>query len=115
MPYYVYFYEFYGKQADFTQIIFCSFPLSGDEMFSDSYKMKLIDDVIYEVYGKLVSRSGDDIKLDGANPSAEEADEGTDSTVETGVDIVLNSRLAETFAFGDKKSFTLYLKDYMKK
>jgi len=88
---------------------------TGDEMFSDSYKMKLVDDVIYEVYGKLVSRTHGDIQLAGSNPSAEEADEGTDSATETGVDIVLNSRLAETFAFGDKKSYTLYLKDYMKK
>lgn len=83
-------------------------------MFSDSYKMRLIDDVIYEVYGKTITRK-DDIRLDGANPSAEEADEGTDANVESGVDIVLNHRLAETYAFGDKKSFTLYLKDYMKK
>jgi len=88
---------------------------TGDEMFSDSYKMKLIDDVIYEVYGKLVQRTEGEIKIDGANPSAEEADEGTDTNVESGVDIVLNSRLCECFAFGDKKSFTLYLKDYMKK
>lgn len=75
----------------------------GDEMFSDSYKMKLVDDVVYEVYGKLVSRAHGDIQIEGFNPSAEEADEGTDSSVETGVDIVLNSRLCETFAFGDKK------------
>lgn len=83
-------------------------------MFSDSYKMKLIDNVIYEVYGKLVSRDGGDIVLAGSNPSAEEADEGTDANVETGVDIVLNSRLVETFAF-DKKGYMQYLKDYMKK
>jgi len=89
--------------------------ITGDEMFSDSYKMKLIDDVIYEVYGKQVSRSHGDIQIEGFNPSAEEADEGTDANVETGVDIVLNHRLVETYAFGDKKSFTLYLKDYMKK
>lgn len=93
---------------------FIFFLFAGDEMFSDSYKMKLIDDVIYEVYGKTITRK-DDIRLDGANPSAEEADEGTDANVESGVDIVLNHRLAETYAFGDKKSFTLYLKDYMKK
>jgi len=87
-----------------------------DEMFSDSYKMKLIDDVLYEVYGKTVTRSDDgNIKIEGFNPSAEEADEGTDTTSTTGVDIVLNSRLVETYAFGDKKSYTLYLKDYMKK
>lgn len=84
-------------------------------MFSDSYKIKLIDNVIYEVYAKVVSRTDGDIKIAGFNPSAEEADEGNDLNVETGVDVVLNHRLAETYAFGDKKSYTLYLKDYMKK
>jgi len=87
---------------------------TGDEIFSDTYKIKLVDEVMYEVYGKLVSRSGEDIKIDGANPSAEDADEGTDLAVESGVDIVLNHRLVETFAF-DKKGYMLYLKDYMKK
>lgn len=89
--------------------------ITGDEMFADTYKMKLVDDVIYEVYGKVVSRSEGDIRIEGFNPSAEEAEEGTDSAVETGVDVVLNHRLQECFAFGDKKGFTLYLKDYMKK
>ncbi|XP_017102307.2 translationally-controlled tumor protein homolog [Drosophila bipectinata] len=89
--------------------------ITGDEMFADTYKMKLVDEVIYEVYGKLITRQGDDIVLAGANASAEEADEGTEITSETGVDVVLNHRLQECFAFGDKKSYTLYLKDYMKK
>ncbi|XP_053969204.1 translationally-controlled tumor protein homolog [Anastrepha ludens] len=89
--------------------------ITGDEMFADTYKMKLVDEVIYEVYGKLVTRSHGEINIEGFNPSAEEADEGTDSAVESGVDVVLNHRLQECFAFGDKKSFTLYLKDYMKK
>ncbi|KAL1124271.1 hypothetical protein AAG570_002041 [Ranatra chinensis] len=88
---------------------------TGDEMFSDSYKMKLVDNVLYEVYAKLITRKHGDIQLDGANPSAEEAGEGTDEAVESGVDVVLNHRLCETFAFGDKKSYTAYLKDYMKK
>nr|CAH7761194.1 unnamed protein product [Callosobruchus chinensis] len=88
---------------------------TGDEMFSDTYKMKLVDEVLYEVYGKLVQRKHGDIQLDGANPSAEEADEGTEDAVESGVDIVLNHRLCETYAFNDKKSYTAYLKDYMKK
>ncbi|XP_023169555.1 translationally-controlled tumor protein homolog [Drosophila hydei] len=88
--------------------------ITNDEMFADTYKIKLVDEVIYEVYGKLVTRSGDQIQLSGANPSAEEADEGTDEAVETGVDVILNHRLVESFAFGDKKSYTLYLKDYMK-
>ncbi|XP_020295340.1 translationally-controlled tumor protein homolog isoform X2 [Pseudomyrmex gracilis] len=62
-----------------------------------------------------VTRKSGDIEIAGFNPSVEEADEGTDEIVESGVDVVLNHRLQETFAFGDKKSYTLYLKDYMKK
>jgi len=88
---------------------------TGDEMFSDTYKIKLQDEVIWEVQGRLVQRKDGEIKLAGSNPSAEEADEGSESGVETGVDIVLNHRLCETFAFGDKKGYTLYLKEYMKK
>lgn len=88
---------------------------SGDEMFSDTYKFKLLDGVLYEVYGKLVTRKLGDVTLDGANPSAEEASEGTEEAVESGVDVVLNHRLMETYAFPDKKSFTLYLKEYMKR
>jgi len=88
---------------------------TGDEMFSDTYKIKLIDQCLYEVTGKLVQRKLGDVQIDGANPSAEEADEGTDDVVESGVDIVLNHRLVESFAFGDKKSYTQYLKEYMKR
>jgi len=55
------------------------------------------------------------VTLDGANPSAEEASEDNDEAVESGVDVVLNHRLMETYAFPDKKSFTLYLKEYMKR
>lgn len=88
---------------------------TGDEMFSDTYKMKLVDNVVYEVYGKLVQRKHGDIEIAGFNPSAEEENEGTDEAVESGVDVVLNHRLQETYAFGDKKSYTSYLKDYMKK
>ena len=36
------------------------------------------------------------MQLDGANASAEEADEGTDSASESGVDLILNHRLVET-------------------
>jgi len=88
---------------------------TGDEMFSDTYKIALKDQVIWEVTGKLVQRRGHEIILGGSNPSAEEADEGTEDGVESGVDIVLNHRLCETFAFGDKKGYTQYLKEYMKK
>merc|ERR1712083_21021 len=87
---------------------------SGDELFSDTYPMKLVDNCMYEVYGKHITRSQDDIQLDGSNASAEEADEGTEGSSESGVDLVLNHRLVET-GFGSKKGYTVYLKDYMKK
>jgi hypothetical protein len=78
----------------------------------------LVRDAQYwSLFSKLqhISRKIGEISLAGSNPSAEEADEGTDETHESGIDIVLNQRLQECYAFGDKKSFTGYLKDYMKK
>lgn len=62
-----------------------------------------------------ISRKLGDVVLDGANPSAEEADEGTEEAEEKGCDIVLAHQLQECFAFGDKKGYTQYLKDYMKR
>merc|ERR1712001_71618 len=86
---------------------------TGDEMFSDTYPMTLVKDCLYEVTGKHISRTQDDIQLAGANASAEEADEGTDVASESGLDVVLNHRLVET-GFGSKKEYTDYLKKYMK-
>jgi len=88
---------------------------TGDEMFTDSYKYKLVDNVVYEVYGKYVSRKIGDVTLDGANPSAEEQDEGTDDATESGIDVILNQRLVEASCFGDKKQYTSYIKEYMKR
>jgi len=86
---------------------------SGDEMFSDTYRMKLEQGVVWEVVGKWETRTQDEVQLEGANASAEEAAEGTDSASTTGIDIVLNHRLTET-SFGAKKDFLVYLKTYMK-
>jgi len=89
---------------------------SGDELFSDTYPMKLVDDCMWEVYGKHETRKEGEIVLEGSNASAEgeDADEGCDSTATSGIDIVLNHRLVET-GFGSKKDYLVYLKDYMKK
>merc|ERR1712008_482681 len=87
---------------------------SGDELFSDTYPMKLVDNCMYKVYGKHITRAADDIQLAGSNASAEEAAEGDESSSQSGVDLVLNHRLVET-GFGSKKDYTIYLKDYMKK
>lgn len=86
--------------------------LTGDEMFTDSSKVKLVDGAIYEVECRHISRKLGDVQLEGSNPSAEELDEGTDETTESGLDLVLNQRLVETsFSKSDYKN---YLKTYTK-
>lgn len=57
-------------------------------------------------------RKQGEINIDGFNPSAEDADEGTDETSESGYDLVLNQRLIET-SFS-KSDFKNYLKTYTK-
>jgi len=86
---------------------------SGDEMFSDTYKITLVKDCVYEVVGKWETRKEGEIQLEGSNASAEEAAEGTEEATMTGVDIVLNHRLTET-SFGKKGDYATYLKGYMK-
>ena len=87
---------------------------TGDELFSDTYKIILKDDVLYEVVGKYETRKEGEVVLAGSNASAEELDEGTEEGCVSGIDIVLNHRLVET-GFGNKKAFTDYLKSYIKK
>uniref|UniRef100_A0A915M1J5 Large ribosomal subunit protein uL10 n=1 Tax=Meloidogyne javanica TaxID=6303 RepID=A0A915M1J5_MELJA len=86
-----------------------------DELSSDSYPMKLVDDLIFEFKGRQVVRKEGDIALAGANPSAEEMDEGTEEHVERGIDFVLNHRLQEMNCYEDQATFKAYIKDFMKK
>ncbi|XP_041857761.1 translationally-controlled tumor protein homolog [Melanotaenia boesemani] len=86
--------------------------ITGDEMFSDIYKIKDTG-VFFEVEGKTITRTdGFDDALISANASAEEAIEANESAVVSGVDIILNHKLQET-GF-DKKGYMAYIKDYMK-
>ncbi|KAI6119302.1 translationally controlled tumor-associated [Pisolithus croceorrhizus] len=77
--------------------------LTQDEMFSDAFPVKLVDDIVYE--------EGVDVDI-GANPSAEEQDEGLDDGT-TQVNNVVHSFRLQPTTF-DKKSFLAYLKSYMK-
>ncbi|XP_065188076.1 translationally-controlled tumor protein homolog [Sycon ciliatum] len=90
--------------------------ISGDELFSDTFPMKLVDDLYYEVEGKTVTESSElDDSLFGGNASAEGADEGAgaDGTVaSTGINVVMSHRLSETVF--TKKSYQLHIKEYMK-
>ncbi|KAJ3739386.1 translationally controlled tumor-associated [Lentinula boryana] len=86
--------------------------ISGDEMFSDAFPLKLIDDIVYEVDCALITvKAGADIDI-GANPSAEDADEALEDGATQVNNIVHSFRLQST-SF-DKKSYLTYLKSYMK-
>ncbi|RXG54381.1 Translationally-controlled tumor protein-like [Armadillidium vulgare] len=82
-------------------------------MFTDTYKFEEVDGAFYRVIGKNITVQEGDIQLDGANPSAEEADEGTESSSQSGVDVVMYMRLQET-GFPGKKDFLLCMKSYLK-
>ncbi|KAM6934349.1 translationally-controlled tumor protein homolog [Xenentodon cancila] len=88
--------------------------ISGDEMFSDVYKVKESENgIFYIVEGKTISRTeGFDDSLISANASAEEASESNESATVSGVDIILNHKLQET-GF-DKKGYLAYIKEYLK-
>ncbi|TFK55919.1 translationally controlled tumor-associated [Heliocybe sulcata] len=86
--------------------------ITDDELFSDAFPMKLVDDIAYEVDCQtIVIKKGADIDI-GANPSAEEQDEGLEDGAETVNNVVHSFRLQQT-SF-DKKSYLTYLKGYMK-
>eukprot|EP00794_Sanderia_malayensis_P011012 gene11012-12175_t len=71
--------------------------ITGDELFSDSYKIEVVDDILYHVYGKFVKESSDDSNINiGANPSAEEEQEGFEANVTTGIDVCLANRLVDS-------------------
>jgi len=92
-------------------LLYCD-VLTEDEMFSDAFPIKLVDDIVYEVDCQLVTvKQGADVDI-GANPSAEDADEGLEEG-STQVNNVVHSFRLQSTTF-DKKSYLTYLKGYMK-
>jgi len=86
--------------------------ITGDEMFSDAFPIKLIGEVAYEVDCALVTFKPGQVDI-GANPSAEEAEDGIEDGTTTVNNLVFSSRLQRT-TFINKKSYTTYLKGYLK-
>ena len=89
--------------------------LTGDELLSDSFPYKEIENgILWEVEGKWVTVGAVDVNI-GANPSAEEGgeDEGVDDSTQKVVDIVDTFRLQEQPTY-DKKGFIAYIKKYIK-
>ncbi|XP_003382650.1 PREDICTED: translationally-controlled tumor protein homolog [Amphimedon queenslandica] len=89
---------------------------TGAELFSDTYKMKVVDDIFYEVEGKMTTESGGGIDdaLIGGNASAEDGAEELEETSVSGCNIVLANKLEET-SFSSKKDYQLAVKGYLKK
>ncbi|PON80370.1 Translationally controlled tumor protein [Parasponia andersonii] len=89
--------------------------LTGDELLSDSFPYKEIQNgILWEVEGKWVVHGAVEVDI-GANPSADgaDADEGVDDQAVKVVDIVDTFRLQEQPAF-DKKQFVTFMKRYIK-
>lgn len=81
-------------------------------MFSDAFPLKEIDDVAFEVDCATIKiKKGADVDI-GANPSAEEAEEGAEDGEEMVNNVVHSFRLAQTTF--DKKSYLSYIKGYLK-
>ncbi|KAL8951742.1 MAG: hypothetical protein Q9222_002292 [Ikaeria aurantiellina] len=95
--------------------------VSGDEIISDTYNLIEKEDAVYEVDCKKVTLGNESFDT-GANPSAEEAEEGVDDSSKQVIDVVHGFRLnflgdeaSGTRAFGTKKDYMGQLKTYMKK
>jgi hypothetical protein len=86
--------------------------LSGDELFSDAFPVKVVEGIVYEVDCQMiVVKAGADIDI-GANPSAEDQEESLEDGA-TQVNNVVHSFRLQSTTF-DKKSYLTYLKAYMK-
>jgi len=86
--------------------------LSGDELFSDAFPVKEVDNIVYEVDCQMiVVKAGADIDI-GANPSAEDQEEALEDGAAQVNNVIHSFRLQST-SF-DKKSYLTYLKAYMK-
>ncbi|KAL4879425.1 Mss4-like protein [Aspergillus karnatakaensis] len=95
--------------------------ISGDEVLSDTFNLKVVDNVFFECdCRKYLKKKNEDFELEGANPSAEGGDEEGGEGEETMVhDIEDQFRLVwlktEEGMKPSKDAFKGHLKTYMKK
>lgn len=86
--------------------------ISGDELISDAYNLKDVDDIVYEVDCAMVQIKQGEVDI-GANPSAEGEEEITEDGVETVNNVVYSFRLVSTTY--TKKDYQIHIKSYLKK
>jgi hypothetical protein len=85
--------------------------ISEDEIVSDAFPLKLVDDIVYEVDCQMINFKEGNVDI-GANPSAEEQEDALEEGVSQVNNVVHSFRLQQTTF--DKKSYLTYLKGYMK-
>ncbi|KAI9838081.1 MAG: hypothetical protein M1819_006236 [Sarea resinae] len=89
--------------------------ITDDEVISDSYPMKEVDGIVYEIECKMITKGGENFDI-GANPSAEGGeDEDVDEAKQQVIDVVDAFRLEKADFIADKKAYLTQLKTYMKK
>eukprot|EP00960_Hanusia_phi_P069045 766991-Hanusia_phi.AAC.13 len=87
---------------------------SGDEMISDSFQLQDIDDVLFKVKTKHITKGALDVGI-AVNQGEEDGDaaEGLDDQVEKVIDVIDAFRLQTIGAF-DKKGALAWAKTYLK-
>ncbi|AEO69472.1 fffa406d-0d82-40f0-8194-bfef354b750b [Thermothielavioides terrestris] len=85
--------------------------ITDDEIISDSYDLKEVDGIVYEVDCAMITEGAVEVDI-GANASAEEAEEVVEDQAIRVNNVVHSFRLQST-SF-DKKGYLAYLKGYMK-
>ena len=98
--------------TDANAAIARAYVFLGEEMASDSYPMKVVDDVVYEFQAKTITIDDSGIRL-RRTPTRRGADEGVADEAQRVINIVHSHRLQQTSY--DKKSFMPYIKNYMKR
>merc|ERR1711962_93878 len=91
--------------------IFTSF-----DVFTDVYKMELVDDLYYKVFGKyIVEDNSVDDSVFGGNKSAEDEDGGEEENKVLVPDIVTANKLQQVPTIVSKNDFKDYIKVYVTK
>ncbi|KAE8358850.1 Translationally-controlled tumor protein [Aspergillus caelatus] len=85
--------------------------ISDDEMFSDKFPIKEVDDIVYEVDCALIEITRGPVEI-GTDPSAEEQEEAPEDNTVTVNNVVHSFHLRPTNF--DKKTYIMHLKGYMR-
>jgi len=100
------------KHLCLSIMLLYSDTISGDEMFSDAFPMKLVDDIVYEVDCAMITLKAGNVDI-GANPSTEEGEEETLEEGDSKANNVVHSFRLQSTSY-DKKAYLGHLKGYMK-